>query len=153
MGRMVRRVRSPRFLAAATPFLLVFALSACGETDPGNSLVPVGPAGRMEADLFNLIYWIAIVVFIAVEGLLLYTAIRFRHRPSDPVPVQTHGNTQLEIAWTIVPCIILAVIAVPTLTTIASATSPPPNPNTVNVKVIGHQFWWEFDYPDLGVVT
>jgi cytochrome c oxidase subunit II len=150
---MQRRVLSSRRLCFAAAVLLLLVLSACSATDPGNALEPVGPAARMEADLFNLIFWIAVVVFVAVEGLLVYTVIRFRHRPTDRVPVQTHGNTPLEIAWTIVPCIILAIIAIPTLTTIASATATPTGPNAIKVKVVGHQFWWEFDYPDLGVVT
>lgn len=153
---MVSRIRSlkrpPR--AIGLLFGLGVVSSACSASDPGNSLVPVGPAAAMEVDLFNLIYYVAIAVFVLVEGLLLYTAIRYRRRPNQTgIPVQTHGHNLLEIGWTIIPTVILLAIAVPTLTTIASATTPPTDPNTVKVKAIGHQWWWEFDYPDLNVVT
>jgi cytochrome c oxidase subunit 2 len=153
---MVFRVQTPRRprFAPLVPLVLVAAFaSACAPTDRGNSLVPAGPAAAMENDLFNIIYIAAIVVFVAVEALLLWTTYRFRHRGRAMMPVQTHGNTRLEIAWTIAPTLVLAIIAVPTLTTIASATNVTPGPGTVTVQAIGHQFWWEFDYPDLGVVT
>lgn len=154
---MVFKVRSPKRLPLATLLLLPIAalvLSACNPDTPGYSLAPVGPAGQMEADLYNLIYIIAVIVFVLVEGLLLWATLRFRHRPTAPgLPVQTHGNTILEIGWTIAPTLILLFIAVPTLTTIASATAAPTGPDTLKVTAIGHQWWWEFDYPDLGVVT
>jgi cytochrome c oxidase subunit II len=155
---MVFGVPSPKSPGLATGFLLGLAallIAGCSPTDPANILVPTGPVDRMEADLFNLIYYIAIAVFIVVEGILIYTVIRYRSRQPGEIPAQTHGNTLLEVTWTIIPCIILAVIAVPTLTTIVSATTttPPAGTNALNVKVVGHQFWWEFDYPDLGIVT
>lgn len=153
---MVFRVRTPRRLAFAPliPLVLVAILaSACASTDRGNALVPAGPAAAMENDLYNIIFIAAVIVFVAVEGLLVWTTIRFRHRGSATMPVQTHGNTRLEVAWTIAPTLVLAIIAVPTLTTIVSATAIPTGPGTVNVRAVGHQFWWEFDYPNLGVVT
>lgn len=152
---MVSRIRSLKRLPLGTGLVLGLALfsTACSATDPGNALVPIGPAGAMEADLFNLIFWAAVIVFIIVEGLLLWTSVRFRRQPSTGLPVQTHGNTRLEIGWTILPTLILMAIAVPTLTTIAAATTPPTGPGTIKVRAIGHQWWWEFDYPDLKVVT
>jgi cytochrome c oxidase subunit 2 len=152
---MVSRIRPLERLPLAAGLLgLALASSACSPNDPGNALVPVGPAEAMEADLFNLIFWIAVAVFVIVEGLLIYTAFRYRRRTTEgAIPVQTHGNTRLEVTWTIIPTLILVFIAIPTLTTIASATSTPTGPGTLQVRVIGHQFWWEFDYPSLNVVT
>jgi cytochrome c oxidase subunit 2 len=103
----------------------------------------------MEVDLYNLIFWIAVGVFIVVEALLVYTVIRFRQRQAGEIPAQTHGSTALEIGWTIVPFLILAFIAVPTLSTITAATAAQTGPDVIHVKVIGHQWWWEFQYPDL----
>jgi cytochrome c oxidase subunit 2 len=155
MNRMVFGVRTPKRLTLATTSIIVLMvfLTACATSNPGNALVTAGPAAEMEAVLYNLIYWIAIAVFVVVEAILLWTVIRFRRRANDGIPAQTHGHTGLEIGWTIIPFLILAYIAIPTLTTIQSATAAPTGPDVIKVKVIGHQWWWEFQYPELGVVT
>jgi cytochrome c oxidase subunit 2 len=154
MGFRIRLPKGLAFLNVLIIALLALFLSGCASDDPQNALTPVGPVGRAEAGLFTTIYWIAVVVFVIVEALLLYTVIRFRRRPgNDGMPAQTHGNTALELTWTIIPCLILVGIAVPTLTTIASASSIPNTPDTLKVTVVGHQWWWEFDYPSQGVVT
>jgi cytochrome c oxidase subunit 2 len=86
-----------------------------------------------------------------VEGFLLYTIIRYRRRSENELPSQVHGNTRLEVAWTIIPSIVLLIIAVPTIGTIFASDTVPPN--AMPVKVIGHQWWWEFEYPSLGIKT
>jgi cytochrome c oxidase subunit 2 len=155
MERMVFGVRTPKRLTLPTAIIFVVTalLTGCASSAPGNGLVTAGPVAAMEASLYNLIFWIAIAVFIVVEAILLWTVIRFRRRTNDGIPAQTHGHTGLEIGWTIIPFLILAYIAIPTLTTITAATAAPTGPDVVKVKVIGHQWWWEFQYPDLGVVT
>ncbi|HUX86081.1 MAG TPA: cytochrome c oxidase subunit II [Chloroflexota bacterium] len=148
------RIRPPRGVPLIKVPLIAFAALLIAGCTPGpqDSLAPVGPVGAMESDLYNLIFWIAAVVFIIVEGLLVYTCVRYRRKSNDGIPTQTHGSTVLELTWTIIPVLILIGIAVPTLTTIASAASTPGN-GALQVKVVGHQWWWEFDYPDQGVVT
>lgn len=156
MERMALGVRTPKKLAFATGlilFVIIPLITGCANADPGNTASPAGPVARIEVDLYNLIFWMAIGVFIVVGGLLLWTVVRYRRRRADYMPAQTHGSTPLEITWTIIPFIILAIIAVPTLSSIASATEVPTGPNVVRVKVIGHQWWWEFQYPDLNVIT
>ena len=75
-----------------------------------------------------------------------YTVLKYRRRPGDPDPPQIHGHTKLEIAWTIIPSIILIVVAVPTVITIFdNANSPEPSALTIEAK--GHQWWFEFTYP------
>jgi cytochrome c oxidase subunit 2 len=106
----------------------------------------------MIQNLYVLIFWMAVVVFVGVEGFLLYTIVRYRRRSPDELPSQTHGNTRLEIAWTIIPALVLLVIAVPTIGTIFAADAVPENA-TQYVRVIGHQWWWEFEYPSLGIKT
>lgn len=153
------RIRPPRGAPRITvpltiPLLVLAALLTAGCTPgPQDALAPVGPVGAMESGLYNLIFGIAVVVFVIVEGLLIYAVLRYRQRPGDGIPVQVHGNTKLEIAWTIIPVLILVGVAIPTLTTIASAAGTPPGRDVLNVKVIGHQWWWEFQYPDQNVVT
>ena len=153
---MVFGVRTPKRLTHPTAlilFVMALLITGCASPAPGNALVTAGPVAEMEAVLYNLIFWIAVGVFVVVDAILIYTVIRFRRRTGDGMPAQIHGSTGLEIGWTIVPFVILAFIAVPTLTTITGATSLPTGPNVVHIKVIGHQWWWEFQYPDLGVVT
>ena len=99
----------------------------------------------------QLIFWVTFL-FVLVVTVLLVAAIRFRARPGAPDPKPVHGNTALEIAWTIAPAIILAMVAVPTVITIFKTQGAPP-PNAMRVKVVGHQWWWEFQYPELGIVT
>ena len=153
---MIFRARSSTSLPIVTVLLVLLSavvLSGCSATDPGNTMMPAGPIARMEADLYLLIFWMAVGVFVLVEGLLLWTIVRYRSRPGDRMPGQTHGNTTLEIIWTVIPCIILAVVAIKSLPAIAQATEIPTGPGTVNIKVVGHQWWWEFQYPDKGVIT
>jgi cytochrome c oxidase subunit 2 len=97
------------------------------------------------------VFW-AVIVFVLVESVLVFAIFRFRGRPDDPEPRQVHGSTILEVAWTIVPAFILAAIAVPTVKTIFR-TSDYATGDVVQVEVYGHQWWWEFRYPELGVVT
>lgn len=149
------RIRPPRGLPLVKVPLIAFAALLIAGCTPGpqDALAPVGPVGVMESNLYNLIFWIAVVVFVIVEGLLVYTIFRYRRKADDGMPAQIHGNTKLEVIWTVIPVLILIGIAVPTLTTIASAATVPSGGNILNVKVVGHQWWWEFDYPDQGVVT
>jgi cytochrome c oxidase subunit 2 len=102
--------------------------------------------------LFTGIFWWAVVVFVLVEGLLLYSVLRFRHREGAPSPKRHEGHTTLEIAWTLAPALILVFIAVPTVRTIFKTAGDAPA-GALRVEVIGHQWWWEYRYPDLGIVT
>ena len=97
------------------------------------------------------VFWV-VIIFVVVETMLVFAVIRFRAKPGAPDPKPVHGNTALEVAWTIAPAIILALIAVPTVLTIFATQANPPK-DALHVRVIGHQWWWEFQYPDLGVVT
>ena len=85
---------------------------------------------------------VGIFIFVAV----LYCAIRFRRRAGNERPKQVHGNTALEIGWTLIPAVILAVIAVPTVSLIFQLNEDPPA-NALDVTVVAKQWWWQFDYP------
>ena len=83
---------------------------------------------------------------------MVYAIFRFRGKPDDPEPKQVHGNTTIEIIWTVVPALILAAIAVPTVRGIFE-TATIPGADALEVQVIGHQWWWEFRYPSLNLTT
>jgi cytochrome c oxidase subunit II len=119
---------------------------------PQTTVFPASDFGDMIQNLYVLIFWMALVVFVGVESFLLFTIFRYRRRREGELPTQVHGNTRLEVAWTIIPAVVLLIIAVPTIQTIFASDAVPPTA-TRHIKVVGHQWWWEFQYPDLGVVT
>jgi cytochrome c oxidase subunit 2 len=133
----------------AVPLLL----AACGEDHlrkyPQTVFHPTTEFARTVNGLFMLTLWLGVAVGIAVLGVLGYFAWKFRYRPGAPEPKQVHGNTRLEVAWTLIPALILAVIAIPTVKAIFS-TQPDPSTlpkDTVTIQVVGKQWWWEFRYP------
>ena len=144
-------------LRSAAPALLVMAallsLSACGLTEYPNSTFNHTTDFNTSIDaLFQkLVFW-GTIVFVVVEAGLIYTIIKFRKRPGGPAAKQIHGNAALEITWTAIPALILVLIAVPSVKTIFETQKPAPA-GALHVKVIGHQWWWEFQYPEYGITT
>ena len=137
-----------RLLTIILPLIAIATLlSACTFEGPTMTIDYKSPENREIWGLYSLVWWLALSVFIVVEVMLFYAVFRFRRRPGQGLPKQIHGNNRLEIGWTIVPALLLVVIAVPTVRTIINQASPPPADAT-RVKVIGHQYWWEVRYPD-----
>jgi len=128
------------------------ASSGCGGPFPQSALHPHSDFARASDVLFTDIFWWAAAVFVVVEALLVVALIRFRHREGRPAPTPTHGHTLMEIAWTLAPAVILVFVAVPTVRTIFATAGEAPA-DAVKVQVIGHQWWWEFKYPDLALTT
>ncbi len=132
---------------------LVVLVAACAQNASQDSLKPAGPYADKIHALFTPVFWVAAAIFFLVEGGIVLLLVRYRHRRGrDEVPPQIHGNTRLEIAWTILPALVLVGVAVPTVTTIFDLARKPAG-DVLNVTVKGHQWWWEFDYPDLQVTT
>ena len=129
--------------------LLAGCASAAGLDGSASTLRPDGSQARNIFNLMIPVFWMALVVFVVVEGLLIYTVFRFRRRPNSAIPAQIHGNTQIEIAWTIAPALIALVIAVLTFRTQAENSALPTN-NAVYITAVGHQWWFEFQYPGQG---
>lgn len=123
-------------------------LTACYPDNPQSTFDATGPVARSQLTLFWVIFWAAVFVFVVVEGILLYTVVRYRRRPGDGDPHQTHGNTSLEIGWTILPSIVLVFVAVPTVLTIFDNANSPDPEGALKIDVVGVQWWWEFNYPD-----
>lgn len=148
----------PRAIGGLAVAGLGLALASCqGDIFTGGPMTTFYPStdlGWAIQDIYVLVLWISLFVFIVVEGMLLYSVVKYRRRPGQPVPEQSHGNTRLEIAWTIAPALILVIIAVPTVQAIFATQTPPPNfDKALKVKAIGHQWWFEFQYSDLKIIT
>jgi cytochrome c oxidase subunit II len=140
-------------LAAAAVLAVPLLLAACDvKSYPNSTFLPHTDFGRAIDDLWNLLLRLGTVVFIFVEALLVYTIVKYRRRPGTPPPKHVHGNTTLEILWTVIPAVILVFIAVPTVKTIFK-TEARASADALQVEVYGHQWWWEFRYPQYGVTT
>ena len=142
------RTRSrARFPIAAVVASLPLVLAACSGSGPQSALEPQGATARDIDGLWRLVFAIAVIVFILVAGVMVVAMIRFRERKGDDrEPKQLHGNTTLEIVWTIIPAVLLAVVAVPTLDVLFDVRDEPEGAR-LDVAVVGHQWWWEFTYP------
>jgi cytochrome c oxidase subunit 2 len=129
--------------------VLILACSGCGPRIDG--LAPVTERGQDVANLFYLSLILSLGIFLLVAGLSTFIMIRFRGKPGEADPPQVSGNRRLEIIWTATPTLLLAGLFALTLQTMITITRPEPSP--LRIQVIGHQWWWEFRYPELGVVT
>jgi cytochrome c oxidase subunit 2 len=153
---MASRSRILRILLAVAPSVLLIVLLSGFKIMGNGPLSTYGTAAGDAAikiwDLYKLLFWISIPVFVIVQGVMLVALFKFKRKPGDPLPAQSHGNTKLEIVWTLIPAVVLAVIAVPTFQTIADLATPP-GEDALTVKVYAQQWWWAFEYPEEGIVT
>ena len=146
------RTRLFRVLLLAGVGLALGACSLIGIPDsPLNSLDPKGPFAERIDNLFWPVFWIATAVFVLVEGAVLVIAVAFRDRKGSKEPRQIHGNTKLEILWTVIPAAILASIAVPTVRGVFELTEC--GDGAYPVEIIGHQWWFEYRYPQEDIET
>ncbi len=118
------------------------------------------PAATPAHSIFSvamLVLCIALGIFLVVAGLLLHAILRYRFRPDAPdaaqEPPQIYGSAQIEVSWTVIPVIIVVMLFLATARVIFATERAAKPKNALNVTVIGHQFWWEYDYPGQGVVT
>src|SRR6476646_3229221 len=118
----------------------------------------VNPASD-NAEVISQLFWftlvLATIVFLLVEGLLIYSSLRFRRRAPLPLhePPQIHGNTRLEVMWATVPALILVGLFGITVSRLGALSTLPTDPNTLRIIVTGRQFQWEFGYGNSGVKT
>jgi cytochrome c oxidase subunit 2 len=144
---MTNRSRRRKLLLAAVGLaILALVVVGCGPDNGQNSLQPKGTEAEKIDNLFWPVLIVAVLVGIFIFVAVLYIAIRFRRQAGNERPKQVHGNTALEIGWTLIPAVILAVIAVPTVSLIFQLNENPA-PNALNVTVVAKQWWWQFDYP------
>ena len=131
--------------------LLLSACSAIEVDSPLTIFEPAGPFAERIDGLFWPVFWMATAVFVIVQGGILVAVLVFRDRPNRKEPKQIHGNAKLEVTWTVIPALILAGIAVPTVQAVFDLTECGTDAQTI--EVIGHQWWFEYRYPDAGVET
>ncbi len=143
--RRFRHGRRGTLFALVAGIALVAA--GCSSNNNGqNSLKPAGRNAQLISDLFLPVLGVAIVVGVLVVGATIVFALKFRHREGkNENPKQTHGSTPLEIGWTIVPALILAVVAVPTIATIFKIAEKPQG-QVLHATVVGKQWWWQAQY-------
>ena len=120
---------------------------------PGSPFSPTSPEARSILNLFIIVLALSALVFILVEGALFYAIFRFRDRPGAPRPTQVSGHCLLEVAWTIAPVVLLVIVFALMLPTMPVLNAQSPAGTPLRVTVFGNQWWWEYRYPELGIVT
>ena len=158
---MLKKSSTVRFLTR-TIFLFSWSLmTALGSESKGspshgtNIFNPASTPAKSIADLSVFVLVITGIIFTVVFALLVYSVVKFRGRARDAghEPAQVYGSTQIELAWTIIPILIVVVLFLATARVIHAIQDAPEPAGAVQVTAIGHQYWWEFRYPKLGIVT
>ena len=141
------RPRRHLVLVLALLALLALFLSGCDTDTPQNTFDTKGEVAEKQADIFFLAMWPAIAIMILVLGGLLVIMLRFRERDPEYVPRQIHGNTRLEVFWTITPAILLLAIGIPMVIMVYDLGREP-SEDAFRVDVIAQRYTWEFQYPE-----
>jgi cytochrome c oxidase subunit 2 len=144
-----------------TVFFGICATSSFVFADPpSRSLIPniFSPDSTPADHIYGVALFvlsITAVIFVVVFTLLLYATVKFRMRDDDDhhEPPQVYGSNQIELAWTVIPVLIVVMLFLATARVIAQVQDADHSPGSIEVTAIGHQFWWEFRYPSLGVIT
>src|ERR1700693_1007627 len=138
----------------------LLAASLCFGAPDNPSRLPsiFDPRSTPSKSIDHLSYFVLSItglIFVVVFALLIYVVIKYRRRPGDEgrEPAQVYGSTQIELAWTGIPILIVVVLFLATARVIHSIQDAPKPEGALEVVAIGHQFWWEVRYPQLGVVT
>lgn len=154
MSRFTRQIRGlaanrRRFVVGLMLLgLLALMLSGCDVDTPQNTFDPKGEVADKQKDIFLAAMWPALIIMIGVLVATVVIVLRFRRREGDAIPKQTHGNTKLEIAWTIAPAILLLGLGVPMVATLWDISGDPSD-DAYPVDVRGEQFQWVFTYPEI----
>lgn len=124
-------------------------------SSPTNIFAPVSTPAHSILGLSLFVLAITATIFVVVAGLLIYAVYKFRGQAGDDdrEPPQVYGSTQIETAWTIIPILIVVVLYLATARVIHALQDTPEPVNALDVVAIAHQYWWEFRYPKLGIVT
>ncbi len=137
-----------RFARSILGWIVLGFLTACAGEYPQSSIDPVSDFAETIHSLYGQIFWWSVGILTVTWVALAYILIKYRERPDSPEPRQIHGHMGMEIAWTIVPALIVVAIAIPTIQAVFSTSDAPDD--ALVVEVIGHQYWWEFRYPENG---
>jgi cytochrome c oxidase subunit 2 len=139
---------------------ILLAAGLCNASPPTDNSVPsiFDPHATPAESIYHLSRFVLAItglIFLVVFSLLIYAVVKFRNGAANAhrEPAQVYGSTQIELAWTIIPILIVVVLFLATARVIHAIQDAPKPATAVEVTAIGHQFWWEFRYPALGVVT
>lgn len=147
------KYRHPSIAGFLLALTLLFSLSHMSNCN-AEVLTPSGTVGERQLDLIKWSFLVMLGVFALVVSLFTYVLVRYRKRRNrDIMPIQVHGNTKLEIIWTVIPFILLAFLAFPTIKTTFFLDQVADKSRALPINVVGHQYWWEFEYPTLGIKT
>ncbi len=137
------------------PAATALADRARDTSNPTSIFAPVSTPAQSIFGLSLFVLATTAAIFLVVFGLLAYAVIKFRERKTDDErePPQVYGSTEVELAWTVIPILIVMVLFLATIRVIASVQNAAKPPGAIEVTVVGHQFWWEFRYPGLDVVA
>ena len=155
----MQQMKSSNFLVAGKLLVLAFlSVASAAASEPANGtniFAPASTPAKMVTHLSFFVLVITGIIFVVVFTLLVYALIKFRGRVGDVgrEPAQVYGSTQIELAWTIIPILIVVVLFLATARVLHAVQDAPQPPGAIEVTAIGHQYWWEFRYPKLGVVT
>jgi len=143
----------PASPATVGALLTALLLGGCAWDGPMSTVVARSDLARSILSVYGIITWATAIIGILVFVALAWILIRFRDRPGHGLPRQIHGHALLEIAWTIAPALVLLIIAIPTIQVIFRTQGAAAPASALTVTVRGWQWWWEFRYPSLDVVT
>ena len=138
---------------------VLLAAGLCAAAPQNGSVTSIFDSRSTPADSIRHLSFFVLgvtgLIFLVVFSLLTYVIVKFRSRTADTgrEPAQVYGSTQIELAWTIIPVLIVVVLFLATARVIHAIQDTPKPAEAVEVTAIGHQFWWEFRYPGLGIVT
>jgi cytochrome c oxidase subunit II len=149
--RATAPLRAAALLCGAA--VTVFAQPAPPFLSPTNIFAPASTPAQSIFDLSLFVLEVTAAIFVVVFSLLVYTVVKFRKKNEDREPAQVYGSSQLELAWTVIPVLIVVILFLAAARVIASIQNAAQPSNALEVTVIGHQFWWEYRYPSLKVVT
>jgi cytochrome c oxidase subunit 2 len=152
LGLSTRRRTRAQLARHSATIALVVAAVGCTRDTPQTTLMPRSDFARAIHGVYGIIAWVAAGIAVVVLAVLVWVLLRYRERSGTPLPAQTRGHTGLEIAWTLAPALVLLVIAVPTIRVVFQTQGPTP-PGALEINVRAWQWWWEFRYSSLGIVT
>jgi len=152
---MSARTRALVRMAALAGVLLTTASTAWAKIETPSIFAPVSTPAFAIREVAFFTLGITGVIFVVVSALTAYALIRFRRRPNDDghEPPQVYGSPQIELAWTVVPILIVVVLFLVTARYIYGIERRPQPPDALEVTIVGRQWWWEIRYPKLGIVT
>ncbi|HEY1807880.1 MAG TPA: cytochrome c oxidase subunit II [Acidobacteriaceae bacterium] len=155
--KSIMREHGARAIRRITPLLILCATWPAWGDVPHMPPSIFAPESTPADSIFHLSLFVLAItggIFVVVGGLLTFALIRYRSRGDDSSePPQIYGSTQVELAWTVVPVLIVVVLFLTTARIIFAIQDAPKPQSALDVTVVGHQFWWEFRYPKLGIVT